>query len=142
VWADTLFQAEQQHLLRLFLWAGLSIVAATSIAVILVARRVTSPLLRHFAIQMAGWGIAVAVFAGASWAQLHLRDLAGATRLERFVWMSAGFEAGLVGVGATLFVAGRTMGRSAAAYGAGTAIVVQGLALLLLDLQFAALISR
>jgi hypothetical protein len=142
VWSDTVLSAEQQHLLRLFLWAGLSIVAATIVAVVLVARRVHSPLLKHFAIQMAAWGIAIALFAGVSWSQLHLRDLSGAARLERLVWASAGFDVGIVAVGTTLFVAGRLMSRSVAAAGAGTAIVVQGIALFLLDLQFAAVISR
>jgi hypothetical protein len=142
VWADTLLQAEQQHLLRLFLWAGLSVIAATAIAVMLAARRERSPLLQHFAIQMLAWGCAIALFAGVSWTQVHLRDLAGAARLERFVWMSAGFDIGVVAVGVTLVAAGRLMARSLASAGAGTAIVVQGLTLFLLDLHFASLISR
>jgi hypothetical protein len=142
VWADTVLRAEQQHLLRLFVWAGLSIVAATAVGVMLAARRVHSPLLKHFALQTAGWGAVVAVFAGASWASLHMRDLSGAARLERFVWMSAGFDIGVVALGVTVAVLGRQLARSAATLGAGVAIVLQGLGLLLLDLHFAALISR
>jgi uncharacterized protein DUF6992 len=124
------------------LLAGVSIVAGTAIAVMLVARRERSRLLQHFAIQMAAWGAAIAIFAGVSWAGLHIRDLSGAARLERLVWMSAGFDVGIVAVGATLAVAGYVMVRSAATLGAGTAIVIQGLSLFLLDLHFAALISR
>jgi hypothetical protein len=142
VWADTLLRAEQQHLLRLFLWAGLSIVAGTVVAVMLAARRVRSPLLFHFAIQMIVWGAAVAAFTAAWWAMLHMRDLAGAARLERFVWLSAGFDLGVVAVGATLAAAGRALARAMGAVGAGTAIVIQGLGLFLLDLHFASLISR
>jgi hypothetical protein len=142
VWADTLLRAEQQHLLRLFLFAGTSIIAGTAIGVLLVIRRARSRLLQHFAIQMSAWGAAVAIFAWASWAGLQLRDVAGAARLERFVWMSAGFDLGVVVTGATLAIAGYVMAKSAATLGAGTAVVIQGLSLFLLDLHFAALISR
>ncbi len=142
MWADTFLRAEQQHLLRLFVWAGLSIVAATAVAVMLAARRIRSPLLSHFAIQMAAWGAAVAIFAGVWWPNVHLRDLSGATLVDRFVWMSAGFDLGVVALGATLGIAGYRLARSPAALGAATAIIVQGLALFLLDLHFAALISR
>ena len=91
---------------------------------------------------MAAWGAAVAIFAAVSWAGLQMRDVAGAARLERFVWMTAGFDLGVVAVGATLAVAGYLMAKSAATVGAGMAIVIQGLSLFLLDLHFAALISR
>jgi hypothetical protein len=129
-------------LLRLFVWAGLSIVTGTTVGVMLVVRRARSPLLTHFAIQMTAWGAAVAVFAGVWWANVHMRDLAGATLIDRIVWMSAGFDLGLVALGATLGIAGRRLARSMAAMGAGTAIIIQGLGLFLLDLHFAALISR
>ena len=110
--------------------------------VMLVTRRAQSRLLQHFAIQMAAWGAAIGVFAGVSWAGLHIRDLSGATRLERFVWMCTGVDIGVIAVGVTLAIAGYAMARSAATLGAGTAIVIQGLSLFLLDLHFAALISR
>jgi hypothetical protein len=142
VWADTLFDAERQFLLRLFLWAGLSIIAATLIAVMLAARRVRSPLLQHFAIQMAAWGLLVAAVAGLAWNGLHMRDVAGAARLERLVWMNIGLDIGYVGIGLTLALVGRSLGRRMSLIGAGVGVIVQGLALLLLDLQFAALVSR
>lgn len=129
-------------MLRLFLLAGLSIVAGTAVVVMLVARRERSKLLRQFAIQMVAWGLAIAIFAGVSWAGLHMRDVSGAARLERFVWMRVGFDVGVVAVGATVAIAGYVMARSAATLGAGTAIIIQGLSLFLLDLHFAALISR
>jgi hypothetical protein len=142
VWADTILLAEQQHLLRLFVWAGLSILAGTTIGVTLAIRRAHSPLLTHFAIQIAGWGVAIAIFAAACWANLHIRDLSGATRLERFIWMSVGFDIGIVALGATVAALGNRLTRSMASVGAGAAIIVQGLGLFLLDLHFAALISR
>lgn len=129
-------------MLRLFIWAALSILSGTATAVLLVVRRTHSPLLKHFALQMAGWGIAVALFAGAWWPGIALRDVSGATRLVRWIWLSSGFDLGLVVVGATVAALGYRLARSAASLGAGAAIAVQALALLLLDLHFAALISR
>lgn len=142
MWADTLFHAEQQHLLRLLLWAGLSIIAATAIATTIVARQLRSPLLTHFALQMAVWGIVLGVIAGAEWHGLHFRDVSGSTRLERLLWMNIGMDVGFVGMGAVLGFCGRVLVRSLAAIGAGVGIVVQGLAMLLIDLQFASLVSR
>jgi hypothetical protein len=142
VWADSLLDAERQHLLRLLLWAGLSVLAATMLAVTLAARRVRSPLLKHFALQMLVWGLVFGTIAAVEIGHLHRRDLSGAVRLDRILWMNIGLDAGYVAVGAVWALSGRALARSMAAVGGGTAIVVQGLALLVIDLQFAALISR
>lgn len=142
MWADTLLQAEQQHLLRLLLWAALSIIAATAIATTIAVRRLRSPLLTHFALQMALWGIVVAVIAAVEWHGLHLRDVSGSARLERLLWMNIGMDTGFVGMGAVLGFCGRVLARNIAAIGAGVGIVVQGLAMLLIDLQFASIVSR
>jgi hypothetical protein len=142
VWSDIILDAERRHLVRLLLWAGLSIIGATTVLVMLAARRTRSPLLEHFAIQMAAWGVLFGAIGFVEWHGLHLRDLAGAARLERVAWMNIGFDCGYVGIGATLALAARRMGRSMAGMGAGVGIIVQGLALLLLDLHFAALVSR
>lgn len=142
MWADTLFHAEQQHLLRLFLWAGLSILGGTAAAVTVAARRVRSPLLAHFAIQMAAWGTVIGVIAGVAWRGVHYRDVSGAARLERFLWMNIGLDMGYVAVGAVLGITAWALGKRMSGIGAGTAIVVQGAALLLMDLQFAAAVSR
>jgi hypothetical protein len=142
VWADTLLRAEQQHLLRLLFWAGLSVVAGTCVAATLRLRRIRSPLLVQFAGQMAGWGVVIGAIAAVEWSRAHLRDVSGAARLERVLWMNVGFDVGYVGVGMVLAVSAWLLARKMAPVGAGIGIVVQGLALLLIDLQFAAVVSR
>jgi hypothetical protein len=142
VWADTLLRAEQQHLIRLLFWAGLSIIAATCMIGMMAVRRLRSPLLGHFAAQMAIWGTIIGVIAMVEWHAVKLRDVSGAARLERLLWMNIGLDAGYVFVGCTLAACAWLLARRMAAVGAGVGIVVQGLALLLIDLQFAAVISR
>jgi hypothetical protein len=142
VWADTLLDAERQHLLRLLFWSALSILGATTIAVVLTSRRLKSPLLKHFAVQMLVWGLVFGSIAAIQIGHLGRRDLSGAVRLDRVLWLNIGLDSGYVAVGAVLVVAARSLRRSMAVVGAGTAIVVQGLALLVIDLQFAALVSR
>ena len=129
-------------MLRLLLWAGLSILAATAIAAMITLRRLRSALLSHFALQMALWGLVLGSIAALEWHGLHLRDLSGAARIERLVWMNIGFDAGFVGMGCVLALCGRILARNAAAVGAGVGILVQGLGLLLIDLQFASMVSR
>jgi hypothetical protein len=142
VWADSLLDAERRHLLELLLWSALSVFSATTIAVTLVAKRIRSALLSHFAIQMLAWGLVIAAIAAFEIHTLDRRDVAGAARLERLLWVNIGLDTGYVLVGVTLVAAGRRLARSMAAMGAGAGIIIQGLALLLIDLQFAAIISR
>jgi hypothetical protein len=129
-------------LLRLFLWSGLSILGGTSAAVTVAVRRARSPLLVHFAIQMAAWGAAIAAIAGFEWWRVHLRDASGAARLERFLWMNIGLDVGYVAIGVVLAISAWVLAKKMSAVGAGTGILVQGIALLLIDLQFAAVVSR
>jgi Family of unknown function (DUF6992) len=142
VWADTILNAERQYVARTLVWAALSIVAATAIAVSLAARRLKSPILAQFALQLGGWGLVLGMIATLRWQGLHLRDLASATRFERTTWARAGFDAGIVGMGVVLASASRLLGRSLAGMGAGAGLALQGAALLILDLQLAAAISR
>lgn len=142
MWADTLLSAERQYVARTLAWAALSIVAATAIAVMLVARRIKSPLLAQFAIQLGGWGLVLGIIGALEWQGLRLRDLAGAARLERATWMRVGFDVGLVGMGAVLAGASRALGRSLAGMGAAAGLAVQGVALLIIDLQLASVVSR
>lgn len=142
MWADTILNAERQYVARMLVWAALSIVAGTAIAALLAARRLKSPVLTQFAVQLAGWGLVLSAIGVLEWQGLQLRDLASATRLERVTWTRVGFDAGVVGMGAVLAGASRTLGRSLSGMGAGAGLAVQGIALLILDLQLAAAISR
>jgi hypothetical protein len=142
VFADTLLHAEQLHLLRLLLWAALSVVGGTAILLLLVVRRLRSPLLQHFGIQTAAWGLVLAVVAGVGWRGLHIRDLSGEARLEHIVWLNVGLDVGYVAIGAVLAIAAWQLAKRLGGVGAGIAIVVQGLALFVLDVQFAGIISR
>lgn len=142
VWADIILSAERQHLLRLLVWSGLSIILGTSVVVVVAARRVRSPLLAHFAMQTIAWGVLIALMSSVAWRGLHLRDVGGAARLERLLWMRIGLDIGCIGVGTTLGLTSRLTTRRMQLTGAGIGVIVQGVALLLLDLQFAGLVSR
>jgi hypothetical protein len=142
VWADIILSAERQHLLRVLAWSALSILLGTSVVVVLAGRRLRSPLLLHFAAQTIAWGILIGVISALSWRGLHLRDVGGAARLERLLWMRIGLDVGCIGIGATLAITSRATNRRMELIGAGVGVMVQGMALLLLDLQFAGLVSR
>jgi sulfite exporter TauE/SafE len=73
---------------------------------------------------------------------LALRDLSGATRLDRMLWMNIGLDAGYALVGITLVVVGWRVVRRLGLIGAGVAIILQGVALALIDLLLASQISR
>ncbi|MEO7964301.1 MAG: hypothetical protein ABIT38_10395 [Gemmatimonadaceae bacterium] len=134
MWADSLLAAERGHLLRLVVWGATSILTGTAIFTWLMANRRESALLKHFAIQTASWGAIDVAICAAAWRTLALRDLAGAVRLDRFIWMNVGLDAGYVMVGTTLAIVGWRLGRRLGLMGAGIGVVVQGAALLLLDL--------
>lgn len=138
MFADTLLQLERAHLLRLLIWGAGSTLAGTLLLALQALQRTTgSPLLlRHFAIQTAAWGaIDVAL---ALWGQhgVAIRDYAAARQLDRVLWLNLGLDGGYVGVGITLALCGWLFGRRAAPVGAGVGVIVQGLALFLLDLLF------
>src|SRR5688500_16346383 len=130
MWADTLLAAERAHLLRLLAWAASSVLVGTALLAIVGARGGERGLLRHFAIQMAAWGAVEGAIVALAWRGLALRDYVGAVRLDRALWLCVGLDAGSIGIGATLAVAGWMLARRAAALGAGAGIVVQGSALL------------
>ena len=129
-------------MLRLALWGAMSVVAGSAILALLSARRVRSPLLQHFAIQTAAWGAVDLAICAAAWRGLTLRDLTGAVALDRFLWFNIGLDVGYVAVGVTLAVVGWRLTRSLALIGAGIGVIVQGIALALLDLVLASLITR
>ena len=142
MWADTLLAAERAHIIRLLVWGGGSVLVGTVLLAWLHRGRRRSALLEHFGIQIAGWGAAELAFGATALATLATRDLAAATRLDRLLWLNVGLDAGYVLVGLTLLVTGWRLGRRLGMVGAGLAIVIQGIALGLLDLVLASQISR
>jgi hypothetical protein len=141
MWSDTLLLAERAALLRLAIWGVGCILVGTAMHAVLIARRLRSMLLDGFALQTVIWGaIALARFVEGM-AELVPRDLAAATRLERWVWMLNGLDIGLFAVGVTLALAGWRLGKRLGVVGAGVGIAVQGVALLALDARFATILS-
>lgn len=57
MWADTLLALERGHLLRLALWGGGSVLAGSALLAWLALAHRVAPLVRHFAIQCAAWGL-------------------------------------------------------------------------------------
>ena len=134
MWADTLLAAERAHLLRLLVWAAASIVVGAALLIVLRHRRTNAPLLRHFAMQTAAWGVIDLV--------LGVSDYDRAMALLRILWLNVGLDVGYVGVGITLALAGWFAGRRLGLVGAGLGVVTQGLALLVLDGVFLSHIGR
>ena len=139
MWADSFLALERAHLARLALWGGASLIAG-AILLAVVRRPARSPLLFHFALQTALWGAIDLAFAAVGWNGLALRDLQSAARLDRFLWLNLGLDAGYVGIGTAIAGTSWVLGRRLGGVGAGVAIVVQGMALLVLDARFLVLI--
>ncbi len=147
MWSDVLQHAERLHLLRLCLWGALSTLAGTTV---LVIGRQRSAFLSGF-----GWvcgllGLSELLIAGADYRGVPLRDITGATRLDRVAWLQLGLFLGLMAVGVTLAVSPRVMKMRSdsspdtmlPAVGVGMAITLHGLALSTLQLLLIADISR
>lgn len=137
-----LIALEELHLLKLGVWAALSILVGSAIVALIRIRRTDSPLLQHFGIQCAAWGAIDLIIVWWAGRGMQLRDLAGAIALDRFVWLNIGLDVGYVMVGLTLALCGWKLGRRLGLVGAGLGVVVQGLALTVLDLQLSAGIVR
>jgi hypothetical protein len=142
MWADTLFALERAHLLRLAIWGGASLLVGSSLLALLRLRGHRSSLLDHFGIQTALWGVIDLAIALVGLQRLELRDLSGATRLDRFLWLNVGLDAGYVMVGLTLLIFGWRAPQRPGLVGAGLAVIVQGSALAILDILFAGQIAR
>jgi len=141
MWADTLLTYEQGHLLRLGVWAVISILGGTVLLAVLTARRLEAPLLKHFAIQTGAWGAVNALIALWAWRGLAMRDFAGTQKLLNILWLNTGLDVGYAAVGLTLVIVGWRWERRLGAVGAGLGVVLQGLALALLDLRLIVLIG-
>jgi hypothetical protein len=142
MWADTLLAIERAHLMRLAAWGGASLFIGSTLLGLMRLRGHRSALLDHFGIQTLAWGAIDLALALRGLQRIELRDLAGATRLDRFLWLNIGLDVGYVMVGVTLLVLGWQLARRMGLVGAGLAVIVQGSALALLDLMLAGQISR
>jgi hypothetical protein len=142
MWADTVLAAEQQYVVYLAVWGAAAFILGATGALVSRRRAGASPLLLHFALQMALWGGAEALVALARWRSVAMRDVAAASRFERWTWYTAGLETGVVLVGLCIAVCAWLLGRRYGGVGAGVAIAAHGIALLILDLRLLAILSR
>jgi hypothetical protein len=135
---------EQLQAFKVTLWGAACVVAGTVLVAVASSRRERSSLLFHFGVQNALWG-ALAVAIALWWrSSLPLRDLQGAIALDRLTWFLVGLSVGAVALGAALVVLGFfwRSGPRAGIVGAGIAVVVQGLAFTVLQLQFSTTVVR
>ena len=135
MWSDSLLILERNHLLLLALWGATSTLAGTALLAWLTLRRANASLLRHFGIQTAAWGLVDLAICAWSRGGLAPRDFASAGHLVNMLWLNTGLDAGYVAVGATIAFLAWRWGSRAGGIGAGAGIVLQGLALLLLDIR-------
>lgn len=140
MWADTLFDIERGHLLRLGVWALVSVVLGL-VLYLVVRKQTEAAFVRHFAIQSVVWGAITGALAAWSFSSLALRDYASATQFRTFAWFNAGLDVGYMGIGVTLAATAWIIGKRLGPLGAGVGIVVQGLALLVLDLRLMTLVE-
>lgn len=131
--SSTLMALERSHLELLAMWGLASLLAGGAVLAALALARAHAVLLRHFALQMLGWGLLELAFTGIRWHALAARDYAGAVRLTTIVAATVALGATATGAGLTLAVAGRRLTARVALVGAGTAITLQGAALVMLD---------
>ena len=141
MWADTLLAFERGHVIRLAIWATSSAIVGAILLWWIFARRVHTPFIRNFAIQMLAWGSIDLAIAAWGWQGLALRDYASAMNMQQFLWLNVGLDVGYVAVGATLAIAGWILGQRLGALGAGVGVIVQGLALFVLDIRLLTIIS-
>jgi hypothetical protein len=91
---------------------------------------------------MLAWGVVDLVIVALAWRGLAPRDVAGAVALDRILWLNIGLDVGYAMVGVTLLVFGMRAPRRPGLVGAGVAVVLQGLALAVLDAILSAAIVR
>jgi len=109
-----------------------------------------SALIRRFAFVCVSLGAVELLAAAIAYRAVPLRDIAGATRLDRVVWLQLGLFLGLVGIGVTMMLASRVKKSGSSELsrtplgmlGAGVAVALHGLALATLVLLLIADISR
>jgi hypothetical protein len=134
MWSDTFLAIERTHFLRIAAWGAACLLVGTALLALVTLRRQRWPLARHFALQTALWGAVDVALALLAMRQLRAPDYAAAVRFDRFVWWSLGVDIGGAAVGVTLALTGWLSGRRLGAVGAGLGVLVQGAALVAIDL--------
>ena len=142
MWSDTLLAVERSHLIRIVIWAVTSAVLGTTLVTVIAGRRMSAPIVLWFAIQTLTWGSVELIIAAARWSALSMRDVSGATRLDRLTWFAVGLDVGIIAAGIMAVVMAWRFTRNLRAFGGGLGVVVQGLGLLVLDLTFASILAR
>ena len=150
MWSDVVLQIERVHLLRLLFWGAASTVGGTGLLVLSLAQPRASAMIRRFGLMCVVLGAAELIFGAIGYHRLALRDLAGATRLERLAWMQLGMYLGLIAVGAAMSMVARSTALRASrsteaalpSVGAGVAVALHGLALSTLELLLLAALSH
>ena len=136
MWAYPRPSFELQHLFRLLLWGGASVLIGSLLLIGLSFRRSRAPLVSNFATQCAIWGSAELIWGWYAGRDVPLRDYEGAASLARLLWLAIGLEAGAILVGLTLAIGGWTYVKRLGLVGSGMGIVLQASALITLDLIF------
>lgn len=150
MWSDIILHGERLYVLRLLLWAAISTIAGTGLSILSVAYSRGSAMIRRFAFVCAVLGTMELMLGAVEYQGLALRDLGGATRLERLAWFQAGLYLGMAAAGITMSGVARTVAsRTGSApeialpsIGAGIAVALHGLALGTLELLLLAAIAR
>lgn len=88
------------------------------------------------------WGLIELMLTAVGFQSLAMRDVSGATRLDRLTWFAVGLDVGIVATGVAIVTVAWVFGRRLGAVGAGLGIVVQGLGLLVMNLTFASLLAQ
>lgn len=141
MWADTLLLLERGHILRLGFWAAACVATGGATLGVLWWRKISAPLLKHFAIQTLGWGLVNATIGHFAWRHIALRDYSSALALVNMLWLNIGLAVGYAFVGITLALASWRLGPRMAGIGAGIGILVQGVVLVVLDVRLVLLIG-
>jgi hypothetical protein len=101
-----------------------------------------APILLWFGVLSLGCALVELVLTIVGFQGLAMRDVSGATRLDRLTWFMAGLDVGIIATGVTVVVVAWMAGRRLGVIGAGLGILVQGLGLLVMHLTFASLLGH
>ncbi len=142
MWADAFLAVEKAHVLRLLVWGGASLLIGALVLAIPALRTEGSLLVRRFALATTVWGAGEVVLSALLWRAMELRDVSTASRYVNMLWLDLGLSAGISLAGVALAGAAWRLGRHEGAVGAGLALTVQGLALVVLHARTLLVLQR